>query len=467
MITRVLSLNSSFSSLSLYPSSFIESSTCRQFEDLEKTLFYLESQVLTYSRSRVVYCGPNAETLLRQKVRGIIRVLLESPVCREVSLDIAIISFSEKTKNTTLIIGSILLDVATGLETKVLSSSLLRASILDQNLAQAGEDESFAFFRKVHEFCVSSVIQKMTKAKSSGRPLYISRKDYPRLLDRSLIVTERGDRFICFNRKKLGDACLAKPPVGKAYDPGRKTITKAYSLKTGESFASAGIKVVREGELRALKAFQGEEGFIQVETMVRCDNLGARILFEMCELGCMAKYWRSFKREEFQSVFNQTVKAVAYMHHKGWVHRDIKPQNIFLTKKRGFLEVKLGDFGYACLRSDYKQLEENVGTSAFVSPELASRIYYGREFNLFESTKMDVWSIGVSFFRRFSKSLCEEVKTFRGIATHRDRKEPANKKSIEYVCWNMLRRHPKDRVDMPWVLQKMEEGIDWPFAKGF
>ncbi len=96
-------------------------------------------------------------------------------------------------------------------------------------------------------------------------------------------------------------------------------------------------------------------------------------------------------------------------------------------------------------------------------PELASRIHYGKEFNLFLASRMDVWSTGVSFYYRFSKRLREEMKTFRGIASHGERKEPPNKKSMEYVFWNMLRRSPEARVDMSWVLQKIEEGIDWSF----
>lgn len=49
------------------------------------------------------------------------------------------------------------------------------------------------------------------------------------------------------------------------------------------------------------------------------------------------------------------------------VHRDIKPDNVFIKKDSGFTIYKLGDFGFAVK----KQINQDiVGTPIFMSPEL-------------------------------------------------------------------------------------------------
>jgi serine/threonine protein kinase len=47
------------------------------------------------------------------------------------------------------------------------------------------------------------------------------------------------------------------------------------------------------------------------------------------------------------------------------VHRDIKPDNIFIKKDTGYTIYKLGDFGFAVK----KQINQDiVGTPIFMSP---------------------------------------------------------------------------------------------------
>lgn len=84
----------------------------------------------------------------------------------------------------------------------------------------------------------------------------------------------------------------------------------------------------------------------------------------------------SLTLRELVEVFAQVCRAVAYAHHHGVLHRDLKPDNIMLGP---FGEVQVMDWGLVKLlpappptfHSDGTQLGEAVGTPAYMSPEQA------------------------------------------------------------------------------------------------
>lgn len=91
----------------------------------------------------------------------------------------------------------------------------------------------------------------------------------------------------------------------------------------------------------------------------------------------------------------QTLWGLAYLHHEGVLHRDVKPANI-LVNSLG--QVKLTDFGICTGRrrpADEGRAEVDVmcetvtGTARYMSPERLRRERYG--------APSDVWSAGLVF----------------------------------------------------------------------
>jgi len=73
------------------------------------------------------------------------------------------------------------------------------------------------------------------------------------------------------------------------------------------------------------------------------------------------------------------------MHAKGVYHRDVKPENIFLTQAG---TMKLGDFGLAT--TDVWSWEVAVGSDRYMAPE-----QYDPPSTGYSTAKADIWAIGI------------------------------------------------------------------------
>ncbi|KAK0186494.1 hypothetical protein F5146DRAFT_1113543 [Armillaria mellea] len=107
------------------------------------------------------------------------------------------------------------------------------------------------------------------------------------------------------------------------------------------------------------------------------------IVTELCSGGELFDYLVEKGRlseDETRVMFGQLCLAVAYLHEKGIVHRDLKLENVLLDER---CKVKLGDFGFT--------RERFVGRPGYASPEmLQGKKYQGPE--------VDVWSLGIILY---------------------------------------------------------------------
>ncbi|MBL0183731.1 MAG: serine/threonine protein kinase [Chitinophagaceae bacterium] len=89
--------------------------------------------------------------------------------------------------------------------------------------------------------------------------------------------------------------------------------------------------------------------------------------------------------EETANIIKQIAAALAYLHGKGILHRDIKPQN-FKIQPSG--TVTMLDFGIAKNKYTPKLTQQGyiVGTTEYLAPE---------QFQQRPEKKSDVWSLGV------------------------------------------------------------------------
>jgi eukaryotic-like serine/threonine-protein kinase len=87
-------------------------------------------------------------------------------------------------------------------------------------------------------------------------------------------------------------------------------------------------------------------------------------------------------------------RGLEVLHEAGVVHRDVKPENIFLAREEGVVVPKIVDFGISLDHGSCPKITfegEILGTPAYMSPEQA----LGKSE---VTARADVWSIGVVLF---------------------------------------------------------------------
>ncbi|CAK4698992.1 hypothetical protein LEN26_002220 [Aphanomyces euteiches] len=97
-----------------------------------------------------------------------------------------------------------------------------------------------------------------------------------------------------------------------------------------------------------------------------------------------------FDLTQAQTYFRQIVSAVAFLHAKGYAHRDLSFENVLVNDKN---ECKLMDFGLAV--DLYTPQTAEVGKPYYMPPEVASRRSSSPPY---DPAKVDVWALGIMLF---------------------------------------------------------------------
>jgi len=157
-------------------------------------------------------------------------------------------------------------------------------------------------------------------------------------------------------------------------------------------------------------------------------------------------------------VGEQVAEALAYAHHNGVVHRDVKPANMLLDRHGRILLADFGIAGVANGASGGIEGGQTVGTPHYMSPEQCA----GGPVD----SRSDLYSLGVTLFEMMAGhvpfdapshvALIEQITA--GEAPRLNRVVPGIPDDVARLVAHLLERIPDARPsDAGWVVQRIRQ----------
>ena len=211
------------------------------------------------------------------------------------------------------------------------------------------------------------------------------------------------------------EKCIGKGAFGEVF----------YTKKKGSSMVYATKRLKREivEEKKNVKHFMNEvqilkeiyhKNIVKVETLRKTNN-HYYIIMEYCNGGTLRenldkyklKYRKSFSEKIIQHIMRQLIDAVAYLHSKGILHRDLKTENILLNytteEDKNNLdilnsELKIIDFNTATNEPN----NTLIGSPYNMDPHILKALLTGQKMEFPYTEKIDIWSLGIIAYYLFT-----------------------------------------------------------------
>lgn len=147
--------------------------------------------------------------------------------------------------------------------------------------------------------------------------------------------------------------------------------------------------------------------------------------------------------------FVQIAMALQYLHERNILHRDLKTQNIFLTKTN---IIKVGDLGIARVLENQNDMASTlIGTPYYMSPELFSNKPYNH--------KSDVWALGCCVYEMSTLKHAFNAKdmnslVYRIVEGKLPQMPSRYDPQLGDLIKSMLCKRPEDRPDVKQILRQ-------------
>ncbi|KAI7860789.1 kinase-like domain-containing protein [Circinella umbellata] len=193
-------------------------------------------------------------------------------------------------------------------------------------------------------------------------------------------------------RRKEQSAMLRRPgPRGR----GRGRIMGLGVGRSGTPMKSNPLDLVR-GEMAILKKLNHPNMVKLYEVLDDPSDDSLYMVFEMAHKGVLMsieadKTATPYSNEMARRFFREIILGIEYLHNNEIAHRDIKPDNLLLTKDG---ELKIVDFGVSeMFHKGDDGMKKSAGSPAFMAPELCIPSH-----GEVSGKAADIWSMGITLY---------------------------------------------------------------------
>uniref|UniRef100_A0A5F4WMQ2 non-specific serine/threonine protein kinase n=1 Tax=Callithrix jacchus TaxID=9483 RepID=A0A5F4WMQ2_CALJA len=157
-----------------------------------------------------------------------------------------------------------------------------------------------------------------------------------------------------------------------------------------------------------------------------------------------------FSEDQILGWLVQISLGVKHIHDRKILHRDIKTQNIFLSKNG--MVAKLGDFGIARVLNNSMELARTcVGTPYYLSPEICQKKSY--------NNKTDIWSLGCVLYELCTLKHPFEVSNLQQLVlkicqAHFAPVSPRFSYNLHSLISQLFKISPQDRPSINSILKR-------------
>jgi calcium-dependent protein kinase len=219
-------------------------------------------------------------------------------------------------------------------------------------------------------------------------------KPGPRPIETNQVAKQNIRNFYSFG-KMLGHGSFGSVKVGyllssmaESEDKRKKFAIKTINKMRGRSYLIMAVKdrlhlIQRELEILVYLDHPNIIRFCETYE----DQMYIHFVMEYCEGGeLMERVMNegSFSEHRAAVTMNKLFSAMTYVHLKGIVHRDVKPENILYTSSTVDADIRIIDFGLS-RKLSLNELQSTVGTPVYLAPEMISGRY---------GFECDNWSLG-------------------------------------------------------------------------
>ncbi|KAM6361470.1 serine/threonine-protein kinase Nek1 isoform 4-T11 [Alca torda] len=248
--------------------------------------------------------------------------------------------------------------------------------------------------------------------------------------------------------RKIGEGSFGKAILVKAKENGQQYVIKEINI----SKMSNKEREESRREVAVLANMKHPNIVLYRESFE--ENGCLYIVMDYCEGGDLFKKINAqkgilFSEDQILDWFVQICLALKHIHDRKILHRDIKSQNIFLTKDG---TIQLGDFGIARVLNSTAELARTcIGTPYYLSPEICQNKPY--------NNKSDIWALGCVLYEMCTLKHAFEAGNMKNLVL-KIISGPFPPVSVHYsydlrnLLSQLFKRNPRNRPSINSILEK-------------